>query len=710
MKFISTITPPPPSFDFVPFEQLRRQDFLFEPMVIIHDDYQQILSLLGDTTQSFHGVILNYADERESYEPHEPHELEELHFCCWRITIPRSEQTNLFLLLKPMLSTIAQCLEANSKIDVQKINLERANRVISELKRDYQDITVRLVGQLEDLRGAKDLLALSQSHIRHIINLMPQHVFAVDSDGLVLLCNDAMARSFSLSSEEVMQRNISEFDFGNQWLLDSDEADTWVNRHQERNDLVQTWRMIRGEKRYFRLTKIPYQFGASDQSAILTVADDITPQHHFEHEIMSLNQRLEKRVEIRTQELAQTNDALLAAKLEAERASQAKSDFLATMSHEIRTPMNAVIGLLELFEGDNLSEEQVELLDNVVNSARLLLSILNDILDLSKIEAGKIEIDNRPIRFPELVKHVISGMANLADQKDLALDFSIAEAVPEALICDEIRIRQILYNLCSNAIKFTQTTVEKKGQIRVTVEAEALVTDKSLIVICIADNGIGMDEQTQTKIFKPFSQADASTTRQYGGTGLGLHICKQLISLLGGEISCESEINRGTTFICKLPMAHAALAPAQVVGQSATTSTDVVPEALRRKTILVAEDNPVNRLVFDKQLKKLGIEAIMVNDGYAALDYWRANEVDLIFTDCNMPHMDGFELTRIIRSEEERQKKPEIPIIAVTANALKGDGEKCLKARMNDYLTKPVNLSQLKTIIFKYGNALKRQG
>lgn len=694
MKFISTIAASPPEFMYLGFEKLQIHHLLSDPVVILHENVRAIVELLGEHLKSFCGIIVCYS---------EAYTTQELHAYCWVITVPESQKLALPVLLQPMLKMIEQCLAGNSQIEIQKIKIERANRVISELRRDYQEITGRLVGQLNDLQAAKDLLALSQSHIRQIINLMPQHVFAVDSTGQVLLCNEAFALSFGLGAEVVVQRNIGSLDFGEQWTKDSAAADAWVNQHQRRYDLSETWRMIGEEKRYFRLIKIPYQYGDSEQLAILTVADDITRQHQFEQEIVSLNQKLEKRVAIRTQELAKTNEALLSAKLEAERASQTKSLFLATMSHELRTPMNAVIGLLEIFEGDNLSEEQNELLDNVVNSAKLLLSILNDILDLSKIEAGKIEIDYHPFCLPDVVKRVIQGMENLANQKDISLDYDIGPTVPNMLIGDEVRLRQILYNLCSNAIKFTRTTVEKKGQVNVSVYSEPFQLNKSRITMRVTDNGIGMDVQTQTKIFQPFSQADASTTRRYGGTGLGLSICKQLITLLGGDIFCESEQGVGTTFTCQLPMAHASAAATHARVNSEPIKVTALPDEIRHKTILVAEDNAVNRLVFYKQLKKLGIDAVMVNDGQAALAYWQVHPVDLIFTDCNMPSMDGFELTKIIRAQEFEAQLPETPIVAVTANALKGEAEKCFAAKMNDYLTKPVNLSQLKAIILKYG-------
>ncbi len=403
----------------------------------------------------------------------------------------------------------------------------------------------------------------------------------------------------------------------------------------------------------------------------------------------------------RSTELENTNMKLLSAKQEAERTSEDKSLFLAIMSHELRTPLNAVIGLLELLDQSNLIEEQISTLKTVQKSAHLLLNIVNDILDFSKIEAGKLKLEKRPLSIRKLVEEVVTSLKQMANQKSIQINYKIDQNIPDTLLGDEIRILQILYNLCNNAIKFTNPKLRQQGLINIDAKLHGKNSNIVKINIVIKDNGIGIPEHLQKKLFKPFLQADVSISRQYGGTGLGLAICKKLLSLMKGDITCKSKINIGTEFTCTVPLE---IAPKKTVIQKNIEKKEnlEIPESIKIKKVLIAEDNMINQMLFDKQLKKLGVNAILTNDGLSALNYWQSHPIDMIFTDCQMPIMNGYEMTKKIRKIEIEQKKNKIPIIAVTANVVQSELDRCTEAQMDECLTKPINLQKLKSILIKY--------
>jgi signal transduction histidine kinase/ActR/RegA family two-component response regulator len=428
----------------------------------------------------------------------------------------------------------------------------------------------------------------------------------------------------------------------------------------------------------------------------------------------------------RDRALAEHTTALAAAHERALQASRLKSEFLATMSHEIRTPMNGIIGMADLLAATHLSSEQAEYAEVIRSSADALLTIINDILDLSKIEAGRIELQQLDFSIGAVVDDVVHLLATAAYTKRLRLVSRLAPDLPARCTGDPARLRQVLLNLAGNAIKFTE-----QGAVTITVHCETPDAGAdaagTLVRFAIRDTGIGIAPEESGRLFTPFTQLDASNTRKHGGTGLGLVISKRLVELMGGEIGVESQPGQGSVFWFTIPLACAlleqpqqtlALPPgacdhaasqgngsgwlgARRVGAPAAPAPPTLPVATRPFTILLAEDNQVNQKVILRQLQKLGYGAVVAPNGRAAVEAALHSRYSLIFMDCQMPEMDGFAATRAIRAAEAGAHL-HTPIVAMTANAMEGDREACLAAGMDDYLAKPLHTKELQTVLERW--------
>lgn len=386
--------------------------------------------------------------------------------------------------------------------------------------------------------------------------------------------------------------------------------------------------------------------------------------------------------------------ALRRAKDVAEESARAKGIFLATMSHELRTPMNGVLGCTQLLQDTSLTDAQRQLLQTMHRSAEALLVLVNDILDFSKIEAGKMSLETADVHLRSLIDDVLTLVSELAKKKALELTVEVAPDVPESLRGDPVRLRQILFNLVGNAIKFTEA-----GSVAVSVtlqQSPSHLRDSILLGWKIADTGIGMTDEQQARLFQAYSQAETSTARKFGGTGLGLMICRQLVELMGGEIAVESRAGSGTTFSYTT-----LLLPAIQREPVAPAVTEVSkPEAKSGspKRILVADDNEINQVVACKFLQKLGFEVEIARNGREALEAASRTPYDAILMDCEMPEMDGYDATRAIRQREMDQDR-HIPVIALTGHAPADDERVCLEAGMDGVLTKPVTLPALRGIL-----------
>jgi two-component system, sensor histidine kinase and response regulator len=720
-------------------------------------------------------------------------------------------------------------------------NQERENAEI-KLRQLNQELEDRVAARTNELEQANAALAIKEEETRAVVEHMVDCVITTDRIGVILSANQVIEKLFGYTPEEIIGQNVailvpepdrSQHVFYMERYCETGHGQKYVGRPNIKGvHVIGLGREVDAVHKNGEL--IPVYLAVSEHF--------VGKERHFTGVMRDIREHVRM-----MQDLKQARN-------EAEEANKAKSAFLAAMSHEIRTPMNGVIGMIDVLRQTSLSGYQIEMADLIRDSAYALLAIIEDILDFSKIEAGKLEIEKIPMLLASVVEKACGMLAHLALNKEVELTLFIDPEIPENVLGDPLRIRQVLVNIINNAIKFSSKQ-DKPGKVSVRVLLTESDPDQIVITFQVTDNGIGMDKETQEKVFKSFSQGDPSTTRRFGGTGLGLAISHHLAELMGAEITVQSEFQHGSTFLIQMPFKPLPAAsvtdskindltglPCLVLGDDAGLSNDLaiylksagatveqvpdliaahqriksltpglwlvvidvehetppveelraafsarstsiqhaakiksdtrqssveprfviikrgrrrqariedtgivtldgdimyrksllramaiaagrveageeeipltnlfksepVPisreEALRQgKLILIAEDNDINQKVIKQQLSLLGYVADIANDGREALKRWQSCDYALLLTDLHMPEMDGYELTKGIRANETNKKH--IPIVALTANALKGEKERCLSAGMDDYLSKPVQLEDLQSTIEKY--------
>jgi PAS domain S-box-containing protein len=521
-------------------------------------------------------------------------------------------------------------------------------------------------------------------------------VVITDTSGTIQWVNPEFTRLTGYSLEEAIGKNPR--------ILKSGEQDQIV--YKDLWETILSGKVWAGELKNLRkdgqlyveeMTIAPVRAVTGEITNFVAIKQDVTERKRIEAEL------------VKARDLAEV-------------ANRAKSDFLANMSHEIRTPMNGIIGMTELALDTHLTEEQHDYLGTVKQSAEALLNVINDVLDFSKIEAGKMDLEVTAFSLQELLGETMKCLALRAREKKLDLRCDLANGIPPLMSGDPLRLRQILLNLVCNAIKFTE-----RGEIAVSAEVHSTSDQKLVVHFQVRDTGVGIPADKLTYIFQPFSQADSSTTRKYGGTGLGLTISARIVEMMHGRMWVESEPGQGSTFhftaefaasgapapgsetdsekLNEMPtVAVDGASPAGTQATSSAPESSPQPEILagqRGLRILLAEDNAINRRLAVHLLEKAGHMVEVAENGSQALAMVKLHRFDVVLMDVQMPEMDGLEATAAIRNCE-LHTHAHIPIIAMTAHAMKGDRERCLQAGMDGYISKPINRNELLALVAEH--------
>ena len=557
-------------------------------------------------------------------------------------------------------------------------------------------------------RAAEAALRAQEAQTRVILTSAVDGILVLEEDGAIESANPAAERILGYAERELLGRDVREV------IAPSNREE--FERHLSRLSGTQSLgaslelEAVRKTGSPLRIEMSLSEMRQGQRRRFTVILRDVTERWQAGEELRRYYGEIEQSrrlAERQARELAQQAGELAEARDQALAATRAKSEFLATMSHEIRTPMNGIIGATGLLLDTSLTVEQREYARIVRSSASNLLTIINDILDFSKIEAGRLEIEPIPFDLQVAAEEVVDLLAAKVAEKRLELELRYAPDAPRQVIGDPGRIRQILVNLAGNAVKFTE-----QGRVRIEIACESRTVDTSVLKISVRDTGIGIPQDKLPALFERFNQADSSMTRRFGGTGLGLAVCKQLVGLMGGEIGATSRDGEGSCFWFRLPLPIDPADQSQPVARDTyvarAAGVETLAQAVRRSSaaqapgegglarirVLLVEDNVINQKVAARLLEKLGCRVDVAANGREALEMVGLMPYAVVLMDCQMPEVDGYEATAEIR-RRELLTGAHVPIIAMTANARPGDREACLHAGMDDYVAKPVTLEKL---------------
>ncbi len=581
--------------------------------------------------------------------------------------------TELFFKIKDSFSdpdtiwnNLEKALQQNKPIVNQEVLMSDGRIMESDIVPIFQDQKflghLMLFRDITEKKEAHKILQRSEEKYRSIIENMYLGLLQVDNEENIMDVNNSMCQMLGYTKEELVGHKTTDL------LGVSKDIDVLANVQLQRNEGKSSVYEMRVKRKdnsefYVFISGAPLYNEKNEKIGSLGIHLDITQRKELEQDLM-------------------------VARTKAEESAHAKEIFLANMSHEIRTPMNAILGMTNLLMNSSLDSKQLSYLDAIKTSSNNLMVIINDILDFSKIEAGKLSIEKVGIEFHKVMQNVINQLSFRADEKNILLINKIDHDIPDILVTDPTRLTQIFLNLLSNAVKFTH-----KGSVTLKSSLIERRGNQCRIHIQVIDTGIGIDADKISTVFDSFSQEDASTTRKYGGSGLGLTITRQLVELFGGRIQVKSKKGVGTEFYFVLPFEIGNVNDLPKDDSGADMEID-----LRGTRVLVAEDHQINQFLAKTILESWGVEVTIAENGLDAVNAVSNMDYDIILMDMQMPEMDGLQATREIRHILNR----DIPIIALTANAVKGDQEKCLDAGMNDYLSKPFEQKDLQRIMQKW--------
>ena len=582
------------------------------------------------------------------------------------------------------------------EVFVKKSVEDTTSHLYLETEKLLIDSLSERIGRIAERKESELQLQESEQNYRTLFETMAQGVVYHNKFGEIIAANPSAERILGLSLEQM--QGLTSLD--PTWKTIHDDGTPYLGEEHPAMLSLRSGHPVYGEimgvfhpkdkkHRWIKVNAIPqYHNGEDEPYQVYASFEDITEQKELEFALIVQKEELKATNE----EIEAMNEELIESEAEAQKANRAKSDFLANMSHELRTPLNGILGFGEILKNSLSDEDQLRYLEIILTSANNLLEIIKDILDFSKIQAQKFELHPEETNIITLIEKTVSVIRYSAEKKGLEIFVEVGENVPESVIVDASRLRQILVNLLSNAVKFTD-----QGEIHLKVQELERQENKSKLLFKVTDTGIGIKEKDHEMIFEPFQQVDMSNTREYGGTGLGLTIANDILQKMGSKLDFKSTYGKGSTFYFEV-LLNCDKGKMKNPGKESTKkSSDNA--FLNNKKILIVEDNTVNMEyaqtalnMFSKELK-----IFKANNGKEAYDQYLEHQPDLILMDIVMPVINGYQATAMIRQQDEQ-----VPIIAMTAKALKDDKQNCLSAGLNDYITKPVSLNRLMSILKKY--------